>query len=52
MPVATPMAKLMPKSLPQNRVMSLYISLPVMRYVASITTSRNDRPSVSGTNMK
>ncbi len=52
MPVATPMAKLMPNSLPQNLVMSRQMVRPVMTQTLSMMASMNDRPSVSGTNRK
>ncbi len=52
MPVATPMAKLMPNSRPQNFVMRFQISRPVITYTDSMITSIMDKPSVSGTNRK
>src|SRR6266404_5272843 len=52
MPVATPMAKLMPNSIPQNRVMRFQISRPVITYTDSMITRIMDIPSVSGTNRK
>src|SRR5450631_1881821 len=51
-PVATPMAKLMPNSTPQNWVMRFQISRPVITYTVSMITSIHTRPSVSGTNRK
>src|SRR6266404_9977035 len=38
MPVATPMAKLMPNNRPQKRVMRFQISRPVITYTASMIT--------------
>src|SRR5579859_501603 len=52
MPVATPMAKLMPNSMPQNLTMSRQIGRPVMTHTLSMMASRTDRPSVRGTNRK
>ncbi len=52
MPVATPMAKLMPNRTPQNRVILRQISLPVITYTLSMMATMNDRPRVSGTNRK
>jgi len=52
MPVATPMAKLMPNSRPQNRVMRFQISRFVMTYTDSMMTRIMDSPMVSGTNRK
>ena len=52
MPVTTPMAKLMRKSLPQNLVILRYISSPVRAYLVSIRAIITDSPSVSGTNRK
>src|SRR5689334_3712171 len=51
-PVATPMAKLMPNSTPQNWVMRFQMSRPVITYTDSMIASIHDRPSVSGTNRK
>ena len=52
MPVATPIAKLIPNKTPQNRVIRFQISLPVITYTDSMMTRIIDRPSVSGTNRK
>src|SRR3990167_1921964 len=52
MPVVTPSAKLMPKSLPQKRVMSFQTTLPVITYTLSMITSSQTMPSVSGTKRK
>ena len=52
MPVATPIAKLMPNSTPQNCVMRFQISRAVMTYTDSMITRIMDRPKVSGTNRK
>lgn len=52
MPVTTPRAKLIRKSLPQNLVISLYSSLPVRTYLVSMKATRIDKPRVSGTKMK
>ena len=51
-PVTTPMAKLMRKSLPQNFVMPRYFALPVRYQAVCIRATRNDSPMVSGTNRK
>ena len=51
-PVATPIAKLMPNSSPQKRVMRFQISRPVITYTDSMMTRIIDSPSVSGTNKK
>ncbi len=51
-PVATPMAKLMPKSTPQKRVICFQISRPVMTYTDSMMKRIMERPRVSGTNRK
>ncbi len=51
-PVATPMAKLMPNSVPQNRVIWRQTGLRVMTYTLSMMATRNERPSVRGTNKK
>jgi hypothetical protein len=52
MPVATPIAKLMPNSMPQKRVISRHTGLPVITYTLSMIATSSDRPSVSGTNRK
>ncbi len=51
-PVATPSAKLMPNSVPQNIVIFFQMARPVMTYTLSMMARMNDRPSVSGTKMK
>ncbi|MCY1514513.1 hypothetical protein D9M68_490580 [compost metagenome] len=51
-PVATPSAKLIPKSVPQNMVIRFQMGRPVMTYTLSMMARMNDRPSVSGTNRK
>ncbi|MOA40474.1 hypothetical protein D3C78_1623520 [compost metagenome] len=51
-PVATPMAKLMPNRVPQNRVICRQTCLRVMTYTLSMMATMKDRPSVSGTNRK
>src|SRR5579872_6593649 len=51
-PVATPMAKLMPNSIPQYWVMSRQIRRPVMTKTLSMIASSTESPSVSGTNRK
>src|SRR5450830_459041 len=52
MPVATPMAKLMPNKTPQNLVMSRQIVRPVITYTVSMMASITDRPMVKGTKIK
>ncbi len=52
MPVATPMAKLMPNRTPQNLVIRFQMSRPVITYTDSMITSIMERPSVNGTNRK
>ena len=51
-PVATPMMKLIRKSLPQNLVMRRYSGLPVRYQSVWITATTSPRPIVSGTIMK
>ncbi|CPK52845.1 Uncharacterised protein [Bordetella pertussis] len=50
--MATPRAKLMPNSVPQNIVIRFQIWRPVMTYTLSMMARMNDRPSVRGTNRK
>jgi hypothetical protein len=52
MPVATPIAKLMPNKRPQYFVMSRQIGRPVMTHTLSMIASSSDSPIVSGTNRK
>ena len=52
MPVTTPMAKLMRKSLPQNFVRRLYVSLPVRTHRVCMMATSTDSPSVRGTKKK
>ena len=51
-PVATPMAKLMPNRRPQYFVMSRQISRRVMTKTLSMMAMMRERPRVSGTNRK
>ncbi len=51
-PVATPIAKLMPNSTPQNFVMSRQTTRPVMTKTVSMIARITARPSVSGTKRK
>src|SRR5581483_2864827 len=52
MPVTTPRAKLTRKSLPQNRVIRRYVSLPVRYQAVCMTATRKASPIESGTNRK
>ena len=52
MPVTTPMAKLMRKILPKNRVMRRYSALPVRYHAVWKTAAVVARPIVIGTNRK
>ena len=51
-PVATPIAKLMRKSLPKKRVSRSHPSSPVFHQIVCITASVYASPIVSGTKMK
>jgi hypothetical protein len=51
-PVATPMAKLMSRSVPKKRVSRSHASTPVRYQIVCITATSGARPSVSGTKMK
>ncbi len=52
MPVTTPMAKLMRKMPPKNRVIRRYSALPVRYHAVWNTAVVVARPIVSGTNRK
>ena len=52
MPVATPMAKLIRKSLPKNRVSRYQAGLSVITHTVCMTAISGARPIVSGTKMK
>ena len=52
MPVATPIMKLIRKSLPQNLVIRRYSGFPVRCQIVWITAPTSPRPIVSGTIMK
>jgi hypothetical protein len=52
MPVATPMAKLMPNRTPQNFTICFQITRPVITYTLSMIASSSASPKVSGTNRK
>ena len=52
MPVTTPMAKLMRKSLPKNLVSWRYFTLPVRKYAVWKPATSHTVPRVSGTNRK
>ncbi len=52
MPVATPMMKLIRKSLPQNFVMRRYCSRPVRTQRVCMTATTRPRPMVRGTMRK
>ena len=51
-PVATPIAKLIRKSVPKKRVSRSHFSSPVRCQSVCITASSGASPSVSGTKMK
>ncbi len=52
MPVATPIAKLISRSLPKNLVSRSHRSLPVRTQKVCIRATSGDRPIVRGTKMK
>ena len=52
MPVATPRAKLMSRTLPKNFVSRCQRSLPVRTHAVCMIATSGDRPIVSGTRMK
>jgi hypothetical protein len=52
MPVTTPIAKLMRKSLPQNFVRRFQVSSPVTYQAVSSPATTQTSPSVSGTKKK
>ena len=52
MPVATPIAKFIPKSFSQNFVISSQALSPVLTYIVSIMAMIKLSPNVSGTNKK
>ena len=52
MPVATPIAKLISRSLPKNLVSRSQRSLPVRTHVVCMIATSGARPIVSGTKMK
>ncbi len=52
MPVATPMAKLISRSLPKNLVSRSHFWSPVRTQKVCIRATRGDSPMVSGTKMK
>ncbi|GAP55751.1 hypothetical protein AHiyo6_23160 [Arthrobacter sp. Hiyo6] len=52
MPVATPMMKLIRKSLPQNLVIRRYSGLPERYQSVWMTATTRPRPMVNGTIMK
>ncbi len=52
MPVATPIAKLIRKSLPQNLVIRFQVSSFVATHRVCMMATRTDRPSVRGTKKK
>ncbi len=51
-PVTTPMAKLMRKSVPQNLVMRLYLGSEVRYQNVCMMATSTDSPIVNGTKMK
>ena len=50
--MATSIAKLIPKRIPQNLVISSHIVLLVIIYIVSIIPSNMDKPKVRGTKIK
>nr|KEO85294.1 hypothetical protein DA06_25530 [Georgenia sp. SUBG003] len=52
MPVATPSAKLMSRTLPKNFVSRCHFSSPVRTHAVCMIATRGDSPIVRGTRMK